>query len=432
MTNNVRGIALLCILASICAATASGQSAPYVEPLTPTYDNLVACGSIWVYPVAGQATHVRVARETRCGPFELTATGPARDETAPTRPWDGRIVLDVAVRSVGREVRLPVHLFIDPDSIELFGPTIATPHGPGTRVWLASANGDGGDSRLGGGIDLTRHRRWSLFRNPQDTVEGGVLRSDSSTEPRTVRLSLPYPSVEIDSVRLPFRIEGHQPAPPILTSPPLLDPAIHLRGVPLVHNLHLFPRPFYDGIVVLQFASWVDHLDRQLVLDRLGGTVIAYRPATGPEPDLIVRVGAAWRDSLQQVSILRKLEGATVRFGYLLRESDTATVTPRIPVDNRVIDDHNPSTLNCNDAADHEVHRRLAMVSLSGASAAERDAAAALVAGRWVKDPEFPRHDRLEMTGTRSQVDTQLVFLLRLPQVSAADLNWWIAPGCMP
>jgi hypothetical protein len=215
------------------------------------------------------------------------------------------------------------------------------------------------------------------------------------------------------------------------TSPPALNAAAQLRGVRIVTDPRLFPRAFFDGIVVIGFRSGLSALARQLVMDRLEGTVIASRPRGSAEPDLVVQVGAAWRDSLLSTRSPRKLGNEVARFGILLADTEQVRTVALAATlaDSTLINIHQP--YECLDPADRRVHRRAASVVLADPSDEERAQLTTIFGGRWISHEGD--WSRMELTGTRDEVVRKLKEMTRLPQVGAASLSQLLpiyGPSC--
>lgn len=393
--------AALCCVPVLTTAAAGQQADP-----EPTYDNLLACGSLWIYPRHTPANVIRVVEDDRCGHLLVSA--------ALNRPQAGvQLNVDIVVGAVTDTLRLPLRIFIDPDSTVSFkGDTtrLGRDHGVGFGLW----NDEFGNYDLFEVFDSYRHHMWRLFRESLDTIQGALLYPGQATAPRTINLTL-APDKLSDSVRIPFRIQGYRPAAPISVAPPILNRASQLGNLPIVDDPRLLPHQFYEGIVVVGFSPRASPLARQLIMDRLEGTVIAYAPRSGPEPDFLVRVGPNWRDSLLQVSPVRKLDRSVRRFGVLL-VTPGPSMRPSRPgglpqATATAVKDP------CSNKEDRLTRRRLAYVGLAGATPTERAEVAALIHGRWLTRRKGERWDRLELTGTVGEVRSQLDMILRLPQV---------------
>ena len=230
-----------------------------------------------------------------------------------------------AARSDRDVVRLPMRLLVAPESIATFSASGVSRPGRYQDRFAGLFDGYRLETSSFGNAFKTDVQTWLLIQSPSDTVTGG--RSQPGTFATTRPVWVNPGVMGKDSARVPFWIQGLPPSPEISADLPEFDPAIHLKGVPLVRDERLFPRAFYDGMLVVGFVPRTSRLQQQLTLDRLGATVIAKRPGWRGGTDYIVRLGAAWRDSVKQTR-LRRLDDAA-RFGYLIAEFDT--LGPRGP-----------------------------------------------------------------------------------------------------
>lgn len=377
----------------------------------------VGCGTLWVYPLTDGIVKIREVPDFRCGSVRVTAT---------TRSWSSDGVLsegatiEAAARAGERPLRLPLRLFVPPSEIVVFRQGRVSPMYASGMQRLELSAGDRRNETSAESFDAVRSHMWRLFVVPDDTIRASVLPPNRFTAPRTLRLMWTRDG-RPDSVAVRYSIDGHRPGVPMNTSPPALNAAAQLRGVRIVTDPRTFPSAFFDGIVVIGFRSGISALARQLVLDRLEGTVIANRPRGSAEPDLVVRVGAAWRDSLLSTRSPRKLGNEVARFGILLADTEQvrSVVLAAHLADSTLINIHQPH--ECLDPADRRVHRRVASVVLADPSDEERAQLTTIVGGRWISH-EGDR-SRMELTGTRAEVARKLVEMTRLPQVSSAHLS---------
>jgi len=408
-----RVLPIALVLAASPHATARAQTA-----LPTGYVDLIACGAFWLFPQADLSVRIRRDKDGKCGNAELSVTVVAASSSGAS--------LSVRARSPHEALRLPLRLFIDLDSIVMY--RSARKDSPGfARLHQLVSAGDAANQSSLEVLDNWNIHMWRLSDAPSDTMRIAELAPDSTTLARTISVSFGAAAQRPDSIRVPFTLSGQRPAPERLADRAALRADADLRDIPLVRDTTLFPLPFYDGIVVVRMDRRAGPLTRQLVLDRLQGRLLAERPGVGSEPDLIIQVGPAWRDSLKQKDPQRKLSREVVRFGYLLRDQDQASLVPmKTPRDTTVIDAHYDGS--CRVRADRESHRRLALVLLRDASAQERQQLANLFGAQWrsAEGDTTSSYQRLEMVGTRNEVNRQLAFMLRLPQVSSAHLNNYI------
>jgi hypothetical protein len=330
--------------------------------------------------------------------------------------------VDLTVTSHRSPLRLPLRALLDHDSVQSFaGDSIVRPASGGMSLALYQASNfdklEGYEAALGV-WDTYRTPFWNLVRTPGDSVAGGIIRRGETTAPRGIFFSTTL-AAPFDSLRFEVRIQGTPPAAAIPATIPVLDIPRHLASSGVVRDTAVFPRPFYDGIVVLGFYAYATPLVRQLVFDRLGGEVIAQRLRGDSAPDLIVRVGVAWRDSLNRG--MGKLSSQISRFGILPVPGAAPLVAAREPrpVNGKVMEHH----LMEGEPSDTLVHRRMVLVLLAGASRSEREEIAAIARGRWIRREEgFMAF--LELVGTRRDVERRLNFIKRLPQVDGGILNY--------
>lgn len=377
----------------------------------------VGCGTLWVYPLTDGIVKIREVPDLRCGSVRVNAT---------TRSWSSDGVLsegatiEAAARAGERPLRLPLRLFVPPSEVVVFRQGRVSPMYASELQRLELIAGDRRNETSAESFDPVRSYMWRLFVVPDDTIRASVLPPNRFTAPRTLRLMWTRDG-RPDSVAVRYSIDGHRPGVPMNTSPPAFSAASQLRGARMVSDPRLFPRPFFEGIAVVGFRPNVSGLARQLVMDRLEGTVIASRPRGSAEPDLVVRVGAAWRDSLLSKQSPRKLGNEVARFGILLADTErVGTVNAAAKLaDSTLIEIHEPH--ECLDPADRLVHRRVARVMLAEASDEERAQLTTIFGGRWISHEG--NRSRMELTGTRDEVARKLSEMTRLPQVSTAHLS---------
>lgn len=381
------------------------------------YGGLIACGGFWLVVQSDSTVRVRHAESGRCGRAEVRVTVVSVKSDS--------VSLSVRARSPRETLRLPLRFIIDAESVAVYRHGTKEPaYFARLRQWVRG--GDVPNQSSLEVLDGWRMRMWRLSDSPPDSTRVVVLGRGELTFARTINLTIGAADERADSLFVPFLLQGQQPAQLIPSNPPRFDPSIHLRDIPVVMDSALFPTPFYDGIVVIRFGQRAGPLTRQLVMDRLQGRVLAARPGSAAEPDFIVQVGAAWRDSLKQRAQLRRLSREVRRFGYLLRAEDSAFVL-RVgtPVDTAVVDLHYSE--ECQLPADRESRRRLAMI-FTDATPEERQAIARFFGARWRNDPGDSTNvfSRLEMIGTREEVQRQLGFMRRLPETDGGLLNGYM------
>jgi hypothetical protein len=406
----------LVLLAVGLLASAPTTAARAQSVLPTAYSDQAACGGFWLVPQIDSTVLLHRSRNGPCDRADFI--------TQVTSSAANVVSISVRARATREALRLPLRLFIDLDSIVAVRRGVTGSPGVGRISQLV----DGDDGSWLSSLDIHdgwRTAMWRLSDARPDTARVTVLAPDSVTLSRTINLRIPSGDQRPDSLFVHFRLQGLRAAPTPPAQPPVLAADSLLRGVPLVRDTTLFPLPFYDGIVVLRFDRRTGALSRQQVMDRLQGRVIAARPSGGSEPDLIVQVGPAWRDSLKQKDPQRKLSREVRRFGYLLRDQDSVYAIPaKTPVDATVIEAEWPA--NCHLRADGEVHRRLAMVYLNDATVNERQQIERLFGAHWrVREDNSlpPIFESLEMIGTRDEVNRQIGFMVRLPQVDFAMLD---------
>ena len=410
---------LLFAVALLSAAPHHGAHAQVALPAG--YGGLIACGGFWLVAQPDSTVRVRHAENGKCGRAEVRVTVASVESDS--------VMLSVRARSPREALRLPLRFIIDAESVVVYRHGTKEPaYFARLRQWVRG--GDVPNQSSLEVLDGWRMRMWRLSDSPPDSTRVVVLAPGELTFARTISLTIGAADERADSLFVPFLLQGQHPAPLIPSRPPLFDPSIHLRDVPIVTDSALFPTPFYDGIAVIRFGQRAGTLTRQLVMDRLQGRVLAVRPGPAGEPDFIVQVGAAWRDSLKQRAPLRRLSREVRRFGYLLRAEDSAFVLPvRTPVDTTVVDLHYDE--ECQLPADRESRRRLAMI-FTDATPEERQAIARFFGARWRNDLGDSTNffTRLEMVGTRDEVQRQLGFMRRLPETDGGILNgYWSQSG---
>jgi hypothetical protein len=400
------------------------QPRPAEREPQPTYQDIHGCGVVWVTLVDPARVTTRVNPHPRCGAMRLRVVQAVRvgDQftEAGRRLGQFGLTLEVAASNTGTPLRLPARLFLDPDSLGSFAwdtLTVGLRSGVGPVFW---GNADETRYEFGEVFDSYRHRMWRLIRAATDTVRGGILERSATTASRILHFAV---SGTADSLRVPFRIQAVIPAAPLPDSIPPLDVSRHLAGTRIVRDPRLLTVPFYDGVAVIRFHRRSNGLARQLLLDRLQARIVASIAGPAGELDYAVRLGPAWRDSIRRVTPIHKLNHQLERFGLLVA-SDVPFVTTEKsphPSDTTLIDGHNPCAI---ESEWRNVRRRLALVALKDPTPAERELVARVVGGRWhpSKAPEL--FERLEVLGTFDEVDKKLSMLLRLPQVSAAILNF--------
>lgn len=410
------------LLLAVALLSAAQHYVAHAQVALPAgYGGLIACGGFWLVAQSDSTVRVRHADNGKCGRAEVrvTVASVASDSVS----------LSVRARSPRETLRLPLRFIIDAESVVVYRHGTKEPaYFARLRQWVRG--GDVPNQSSLEVLDGWRMRMWRLSDAPPDSTRVVALAPGELTFARTISLTIGAAEERADSLFVPFLLQGQRPAPLIPSRPPLFDPSIHLRGVPVVSDSALFPTPFYDGIVVIRFGQRAGPLTRQLVMDRLQGRVLAARPGSAGEPDFIVQVGAAWRDSLKQRAPLRRLSREVRRFGYLLRAEDSAFVLAvRTPVDSTVVDLHYDE--ECQLPADRESRRRLAMI-FTDATPEERQAIARFFGARWRYDLGDSTNffKRLEMVGTRHEVQTQLGFMRRLPETDGGLLNgYWSQSG---
>lgn len=363
--------------------------------LAPSHDSSSGCGSIWLTKVAADSFAVAVRPNEGCGGLHLVSATWRRPDT-----------IELAIRNDGPPVRLPILLFIPRFELRQYhGDSVTS--GRTLPTWFEEP-----DRPSGFLLDWKRNdeARWRFVRSARDTIVPRTLRTGESTSARSLQFRS---RLRIDSLHIPYRIKAYQPAPPVplvANGPPRPAP----RDSDWIDDPGVFPLPVLRNIIVVGFRPGVPRITRQLVMDRLQGTVVGGRRHSSGIQDYFVHLGPAWQDSMfRSGAPLRKLgDGVIARFGYYTSSTRQSRVVPDLTSDSVLV----PPP--CRPPADGLHWRRVFLVLVSP-TPAESAQVLALTAGRWAGSFEDdPDDSQLDIPGTRADAERLFEVLSGLPQVS--------------